>query len=185
MKRLKFGILAMLFLAVLVSCEKEKVEHELSYQEGNATISVQDVGGEPLFFIKGDITSDFEMTSNKNWVIDGAVEVKDGGVLTIQPGTVIYGNVSVEPSYWLVASSGSISAVGTPNERIIFTSINEKIGIPSVQDWGGVYLNGKKAFDVSGIDSDETETGVFIQNDGSGSIQHTEIHYAERSVDIE
>lgn len=185
MNKLKFGLLGGLFIAVLASCQKEEVEHEFSYQEGDATISVQDVDGEPFFFVKGDITTEFEMTANKNWVIDGAVQVKDGGVLKIQPGTFIYGNVSSEPSYLAVTSTGSISAVGTTTERIIFSSINEKIGVPSIQDWGGIYMNGEKTSDVSGIDTDETDYGVFIQNDGSGSIQHTEIHYAERSVVVD
>lgn len=185
MEKLKFRILGLLFIAVLVSCQKEEVEHEFSYQEGAATVSVQDVNGEPFFFVKGDITTDFEMTSNKNWVIDGAVNVKDGGVLKIQPGTFVYGNVSSEPSYLAVTTSGTISAVGTMSERIVFSSINEKIGIPSIQDWGGVFMNGEKTFDESGIDQNETDYAVYIQNDGSGSIQYTDIQYAERSVVID
>lgn len=185
MEKLKFGILGLFFVAVLVSCQKEKVEHEFSYQEGEATISVQDVDGEPFFFVKGDITTEFDMTADKNWVIDGAVNVKDGGLLTISPGTFVYGNVSSEPSYLAVTSTGSISAVGTNSDRIIFSSINEKIGVPSIQDWGGIFMNGKKTFDESGIDQDETDFAVYIQNDGSGSIQHAEIQYAERSVVVD
>ena len=186
MKKLK-GMLALIVLFVfVVGCEKEMyVDHVYNYEQGDLNISVEEVNGEVFFFVKGDVTSEFNMTSEKKWVLNGAVGVVGKGHLIIQPGTKIYGNVSTEPSYLEVKDNGRLSAIGTSDNNIVFTSINKKVGVPSQQDWGGIFMNGVRPVDVSGNSHQVDSFEVYIEEDGSGSLEHVSIQYADKNVSID
>ncbi len=186
MKKLKCIIAVFVFAVLFIGCTKENQEdHVFTYDKGDLNISLQEVNGEVFVFVQGDITTEFNMTSEKKWVLNGAVNVvgKEGHLI-IQAGTEVFGNVSTEPSYLSVRDKGRLSAIGTIEENIVFTSINKKVGVPSQQDWGGIFMNGEKPTDVSGnshlVDSFE----VYIEDDGSGSLEHVSIQYAEKIISI-
>ena len=44
--------------------------------------------------LQGDITSNTTLTADKTYLLSGFVRVKEGVTLTIEPGTVIYGELS-------------------------------------------------------------------------------------------
>src|SRR5262249_38409271 len=80
------------------------------------------------------------------YVSDG-LTVKTNATLTINPGVVIKLN-SVTQSFWI--DGGAISAIGTPSEKIILTSIkddsrggdtnnNGNADPPASGNWGGIY----------------------------------------------
>ncbi|MAS52590.1 MAG: hypothetical protein CMD20_05240 [Flavobacteriales bacterium] len=185
MKKLKCIFTVFVFVVLLLGCKKENQEnHVYDYEEGDLTIALQEVNGEIFVFVEGDVTTEFNMTSEKKWVLSGAVNVIGKGHLIIQAGTEVFGNVSTEPSYLSVKDNGRLSAIGTPEENIVFTSINKKVGVPSQQDWGGVFMDGEKPVDVSGNTHQVDSFEVYIEEDGSGSLEHVSIQYAEKSISI-
>ena len=70
-----------------------------------------------------------DITSNVTWsgdkTISGKVVVKDGGVLTIEAGTVVKAAFAANPvdaTAVIVAKGGKLNAVGTADKPIIFTT---------------------------------------------------------------
>jgi hypothetical protein len=98
----------------------------------------------PKVYVTSNITSNTTWTSSNIYVLSGYIYVTSGATLTIEPGTVIYGN---DPTLFskgaLIVTRGSqIQAVGTPCRPIVFTS---GIANPKQRkrgDWGGVILLG-------------------------------------------
>tara|TARA_B100000674_G_scaffold313540_1_gene260704 strand:- start:7115 stop:7678 length:564 start_codon:yes stop_codon:yes gene_type:complete len=185
MKKLKYIFTLFVFVVFLIGCKKENQEnHVYDYERGDLNVSLQEVNGEIFVFVEGDVTTEFKMTSEKKWVINGAVNVIGEGHLVIQAGTHVFGNVSTEPSYLSVKDNGRLSAIGTLDENIVFSSINKKVGVPSQHDWGGVFMNGEKPVDVSGNSHEVDSFEVYIEEDGSGSLEHVSIQYAEKSISV-
>jgi hypothetical protein len=99
---------------------------------------------------------DFGGFTNVAYLIDGDRTVPQGRVLTIDPGVVIklyqYGKLTV---------NGAIKAIGTKDNKIIFTSYNDDsasgdtnnngtASTPGSGDWGGIDYNGT-ASDVDNV----------------------------------
>ncbi|MCX6146231.1 MAG: hypothetical protein NTW25_03145, partial [Candidatus Kapabacteria bacterium] len=91
--------------------------------------------------LKGDITGIITLSSKKIYGLDGVVYVQSGGVLRIDPGTVIKGD-NTKTSAICVNRGGIIYANGTAQKPIVMTS-----GLPVGQrdrgDWGGLLIMGK------------------------------------------
>jgi hypothetical protein len=91
----------------------------------------------------GAITTAVHLTADKQWEVTGLVTVKDGGSLEIDPGTVVFGKEG--ENYIVVTKSGTISANGTVEQPIIFTS-EIALKNPSAADkgqWGGLTVLGE------------------------------------------
>jgi len=92
----------------------------------------------------GDITVNTLLTNDKQWKISGLVTVKGAGTtLTIEPGTVIFGD-TIGDDYLVIAKGSRIVADGTPANPIIFTSEAALID-PTQADvgqWGGLTILG-------------------------------------------
>ncbi|HMS28227.1 MAG TPA: T9SS type A sorting domain-containing protein [Saprospiraceae bacterium] len=89
--------------------------------------------------LTGDITTNTLLTSNNSYILKGFVYVKNGAVLTIEPGTIIKADKATKGA--LIITRGSkLIAEGTQEKPIVFTS-NETI--PGYGDWGGIILLGK------------------------------------------
>jgi len=91
----------------------------------------------------GEITANTLLTNDKQWKISGLVTVQPGFTLTIEPGTVVFGDTSGN-DYIVVMKGAKIVADGTPTEPIIFTS---EIALmdPTAADvgqWGGLTVLG-------------------------------------------
>jgi len=113
------------------------------------------------------------------------VHVADGQTLTIEPGAVFCG--APEGSI-IVARGGTIDAVGTPDEPIIFTSIAAE-GEKRQGDWGGIILLGKagnfKGEDVliEGLDEEERNMhGGDEDDDNSGSLAYVRIEFGGTEI---
>jgi hypothetical protein len=100
--------------------------------------------------ISGEITSSRTLTNDTKWTISGIVTVKNGAVLTVQPGTIVYGATasSGSGSVLLISREGRIEAAGTAARPIIFTS-SRPFGQRQRGDWGGVLMLGKAPINVA------------------------------------
>jgi hypothetical protein len=98
--------------------------------------------------VSGDIKVNTTWTADKIYLLKGYVYVTDGATLTIQPGTIIKGDKATKAS--LIVTRGSkISAIGTADKPIVFTSAVASGGRSS-GDWGGIILLGKAPVNQSG-----------------------------------
>jgi hypothetical protein len=117
------------------------------------------LGGD-VVSISGDINSDLTLTNDKRYQLIGFVNVNAGATLTIEPGTIIFGDR--ESKATLIINRGAyINAVGTPEYPIVFTS-PEPPGFREPGDWGGII--------IAGYASVNTETGLFEIEGGTGTI---------------
>ena len=90
------------------------------------------------------------LTCDKTWILDEKIYVGNGQSLTINPGTVIKGEVALVPgnaAALVVSRGGKIFAPGTESCPIVFTAgqdpMNGTYGISNKGKWGGVVLLGK------------------------------------------
>jgi hypothetical protein len=92
--------------------------------------------------LTGDIIVDTTLDAATLWKISGLVKVKEGATLTIEPGTVIFGEAGA--NYMVVTKGSKIIADGTEALPIIFTSsealLNPANAAPA--QWGGLTVLG-------------------------------------------
>ncbi|MBI1933735.1 MAG: T9SS type A sorting domain-containing protein [Ignavibacteriales bacterium] len=133
--------------------------------------------------ISGDIASDLTLTSDNSYLLSGFVRVKEGATLTIEPGTVIYGEYNSQGSL-IIQPGGKIMAEGTAENPIVFTSEFTKEGSsqePTYGDWGGIILLGKAPINVAGgtasIEGPGDTYGGTDAADNSGVMKYVRIEY--------
>lgn len=138
--------------------------------------------------INSNITNNTTWTSNNIYLLQGQIFIKNGATLTIQPGTIIMGDVNTSGSGLFVTQGAKIIAAGTVNQPIIFTS-NQPAGQRSAGDWGGIILMGRSANNnIGGIANIEglavtadTQFGGGTNpdlNDNSGKLQYVRIEFS-------
>ncbi|MCB0561421.1 MAG: hypothetical protein H6573_06780 [Lewinellaceae bacterium] len=133
--------------------------NQVSYNVGDMP-TCEDLGpGQPIL-ITEDITTDVTWTSDRVYILGGRINVIEGATLTIQPATIIKGQVGegVNATALFIARGSKLMAEGTADAPIIFTSILDEIMPDDVaagnfaspnlapEDngwWGGVVLMGK------------------------------------------
>src|ERR1700676_4314234 len=87
----------------------------------------------------GPITSDSELPSG-NYQINCSIDVPSGITLTVAPGAILKFNTGDQ-----ITVEGTLHAVGTTSQPIVFTSINDQSvggstgnGSPAAGDWGEI-----------------------------------------------
>ena len=96
-----------------------------------------------ICILSGTLTEDLTLTADKQWVLRGGVYVGDDAnetVLTIEPGTTIYGESSTD-GMLVVRRHSKLNAEGTAEAPIVFTS-SKLEGERARGDWGGLIING-------------------------------------------
>ena len=102
------------------------------------------------------ITGVVNLTNDKTYIMKGFNYVRNGGVIVIQKGSLIYGDKPTTGTL-VVERGGKIIADGTVNQPIVFTS-RLPIGSRGPGDWGGVILLGRSRINTStGLDSAQIE----------------------------
>ncbi|MEW5851372.1 MAG: hypothetical protein AB2A00_21465 [Myxococcota bacterium] len=142
--------------------------------------------------LSGALVQDLTLTADKKWLLRGGVFVGndvDPTVLTIEPGTQIYGESSTNGM--LVVTRGSkIMAQGTREKPIVFTSSKSE-GARARGDWGGVIINGRAPVNGCSAGTDLCEafgeggTGYYggtNPDDNSGVIQYVRVEFAGRLI---
>jgi hypothetical protein len=138
----------------------------------------------PIVEVEGNITQDTRWTSDTIWRIHGFVIVTNNATLTIDPGTVIFGDAESQGTL-VVGRGAKIMAEGTPTQPIVFTS-EKAPGTREPGDWGGVVLLGYAPvntadgeFYVEGIPpSPLTLSGGNNPDDDSGVMRYVRIEFA-------
>jgi hypothetical protein len=142
--------------------------------------------------LKGNLTGTVNLVKTTQYKIDGLVTVE--GTLNIQEGTVIFGDTTGD-DFIVVKQGGTINAIGTAAEPIIFTSETALMD-PSAADvgqWGGLTIlgyaptnhgeanpgDGGPRYEVDETNPDFT-FGNALENtgdaaDNSGTLQHVYI----------
>ena len=138
--------------------------------------------------VSENIAADATWTSDKIYELAGRITVLDGATLTIEPGTVVKGQLGTgaNASVLLVARGGKLMAEGTAAAPIIFTTAGDLItpeniaagnfASPNLEPtvnglWGGLIVLGKAPISASN-DNNEDVSEVQIEgiptSDGNG-----------------
>jgi hypothetical protein len=138
----------------------------------------------PIVTIEGNITQDMRFTNDTIWLLKGFVIATNGATLTIDPGTIIFGDTESQGTL-VIGRGARIMAEGTPTQPIVFTS-EEAPGNREPGDWGGVVILGYAPvntndgeFYVEGIPpSPLTLSGGNNPDDNSGVLRYVRIEFA-------
>ncbi|MGB9665571.1 MAG: T9SS type A sorting domain-containing protein [Ignavibacteria bacterium] len=133
--------------------------------------------------IEGNINSNAYLSSTKKYLLRGFVNVNPPAVLTIEPGTIIYGERDSKGSL-IINRGAKIIANGTKERPIVFTS-QQPVGQRSPGDWGGIIIAGKATINVpGGTATIEGGTGTLYgggttpdDNDNSGILKYVRIEF--------
>ena len=139
------------------------------------------------------ITNPVTWTNDKVWVMDKKVVVENGGVLTIEPGTVVKAksnSTAADATALVIAKGGKIIANGTPTAPIIFTNYDDPLTgqqpLTTRGEWGGLVILGNGIVgenggsdDIEGIvtGASWTQYGGNVANDSSGSLKYVSIRH--------
>lgn len=103
----------------------------------------------PTLTVTTNISSNTTWNTGATILIKGLIYVRNGAVLTIQPGVTIMGDKSIANSSLVITKGAKINAIGTVNQPIVFTS-NQPANARQPGDWGGVILLGKASLNTPG-----------------------------------
>lgn len=110
--------------------------------------------------IEGNINSNVTLSSSKKYLLRGFVNVNPPAVLTIEPGTIIFGEKDSKGTL-IINRGAKIIANGTKQRPIVFTS-QQPVGQRAPGDWGGIIIAGNASINVPG--------GTAIIEGGTGTI---------------
>lgn len=122
--------------------------------------------------IGGVLTADAQLTSGQQWFLEGRLQVGDNdnqAVLSIQPGTDVFGDSDDAVDHLLVWPGSALQANGTSADPVRFLSDDDDVD--GRGEWGGVFLRG-----FNGL---ETLTGT----QGSNDLDYVVV--AEAGADVE
>ena len=138
--------------------------------------------------IAANITTNRTLYKDTLYTLKGFIQVTNGAVLTIQPGTVIQGDFATVGSSLFITRGARIEAVGTAAEPIVFTSARPA-GQRQAGDWGGLIIIGNgiinRAAPVvvegtgTGPDNpSQTYSGGTNNADNSGTLRYVRVEFA-------
>ncbi len=135
--------------------------------------------------VTANITVNTTWTADKIYLLTSQIYVKNNATLTIEPGTVIYGDKAFAGAALIITRGAKLMAEGTVDSPIVFTS-NQDAGNRTSGDWGGLILLGNaKNNIVSGFGNiegitptDDTKHGGSDDNDNSGSLKYVRVEFA-------
>ncbi|MCC5937454.1 MAG: hypothetical protein JJU34_09240 [Lunatimonas sp.] len=141
--------------------------------------------------LSGDLQTQ-RLTKDNKYLIVGQTFVRSGQVVTIDPGTVIFGEKRSKGTL-IVDRGGKIIAQGTKEEPIVMTS-NQRPGEWDRGDWGGLVIIGNAQTNqtnpnIEGIDPPVTfgRSDATQNDDDSGIYEFLRVEFAgiELSVNNE
>jgi hypothetical protein len=168
------------------SCRKIEVDGESTTKPGG--------DNETEVILEGKITADMKLTADKKYILRKNVLITNGATLTVEPGTMIYGETSSK-GYLVVTRGAKINAEGTADKPIVFTSQADQFNQAKSGDWGGIVILGKAAAnssfngqagvgEIEGGVNDGEGNGLYgggatpDNNDNSGVLKYVRIEYA-------
>lgn len=142
--------------------------------------------------VSGRISTNTTWTSDNKYLLVGQVFVEDGVTLTIEPGTIIFGQkgVGVNAGVLCFNRGSKVMANGTADEPIIFTGTSAA-GERTRGQWGGVMFLGKapnakgESVLVEGVEGDGSDDGLYggtDEEDDKGEFSYWRVEYAGIAV---
>jgi hypothetical protein len=124
------------------------------------------------------------LTKDKKYLIKGQVFVRDGKTLTIEAGTVLFGDKRTK-GLLVIDRGGRLVAEGTKENPIVFTS-NQEAGVRDRGDWGGLVILGRANTNqpnpaIEGV-TPEVNFGTFQgsanDTESSGVLKYVRVEFA-------
>ncbi len=152
--------------------------------DASADITVTSAPKETVV-VDAPVTASITWVSSKFYLLKGNVYVQAGVELTIEPGTIIFGD-KVTKGALIVSRGAKIHAKGTVEKPIIFTSSAPKT-FRNYGDWGGVVILGKAANNqsvnqtIEGISAASGDNGLYggsAEDDSSGEFYYVRVEFA-------
>ncbi len=150
--------------------------------------------GEPTQILAGNITEDTTLYKGEVYLLLGSVFVTNGATLTIEPGTIVYGDFKSKASL-TIAKGSKIMAEGVKTDPIIFTSNKSS---KRAGDWGGIIILGEAPINRYGsgsvaayypnlnpADYVHTNYGGDKADHSSGVLKFVRIEYAGKRISQE
>lgn len=164
---MKKFILLLLISGLFTSCLKD----DLTFGTPSET--------ENYVILSGDLQTQ-TLTKGIRYLIKGQTFVKDTKVLTIEPGTVIFGDKASKGTL-IITPGGKLIAEGTATQPIVFTS-SQKVESRDRGDWGGLVILGKAVVNqtnpaIEGINPPVIYGGT-NDTDNSGILKYVRVEYA-------
>jgi hypothetical protein len=137
--------------------------------------------------ITADITSNRIFHAETTYTLSGFIKVANGATLTIEPGTKIVGDYEVPGSSLFVLRGAKISAIGTAERPIVFTS--ERSSGRQAGDWGGLVIVGNGVVNradptilegtgTSASNPQVNYAGGTNNSDDSGELRYVRVEFA-------
>lgn len=139
------------------------------------------VDAEGRVILEGEISQNRTLSANEKYILRGFVYVTQGTTLTIEPGTVIFGDKASSGSL-IIEQGAQIQARGTATQPIVFTSA-QPAGSRNYGDWGGLVILGRAPVNRAAAFQPEGNirvTGTYggdAPNDNSGTLQYVRIEF--------
>ncbi|MFD1292817.1 multidrug transporter [Lutibacter holmesii] len=136
-------------------------------------------------YISGTYVEDLELTSEKTYILNGALVMTDGTTLTIEEGTQINALASGSDIYIAISQGAKIEANGTAANPIVMTSNSTA---PKAGDWGGLILLGKAPINSVATGTSTSEIGSLPyggtdEADNSGTLRYVRVQYSGGKAD--
>ena len=139
--------------------------------------------------LTGNIEANRTLANDQAYIVRGVVAVRNNAVLTIEPGTFLFGQTgSQPPSVLLITRTGRINASGTRARPIIMTSRlpESPTGSRRRGDWGGLLMLGSAPGNVPAAQSfiegltqsPDTQWGGTDTNHNCGTVRYVRSEYA-------
>ncbi|WP_226913008.1 hypothetical protein [Flavicella marina] len=162
MKKLLLSILSVAALTFTACSNDDGNPNNGGGDEG--IISSQDdiVAGD----LQGQVEANVTLYKDTEYLLTGALLVKDGYTLTIEAGTTVKVEAGQTDTYVAVEQGAKIMAAGTATDPITFTSNSVT---PAAGDWGGIVIAGKT----------QTNKGDSVQSEVAG------LNYGKSAADAD
>jgi hypothetical protein len=142
--------------------------------------------GDATQILAGNITVNTKLEKKEVYIIQGNVYVTNNAVLSIEPGTVIIGDVETKGTL-IITKGAQLVAEGLETDPIVFTSNKS---VKKAGDWGGIILLGDAPINKFGnyssinldLDPSLTTFGGLNPASSSGILKFVRIEYAGRKV---
>lgn len=169
MKKIFLNFASILFTMLLIS--------SCSSDDDSNPVVLPPVSG--VVELTGDLVTR-TLTSNAKYLLKGQVFVGAGQTLTIEPGTVIFGDKATKGTL-IIKPGGKINANGTAANPIVFTS-NLPVNTRDRGDWGGLVILGNANVNqsspaIEGITPSVTYGGTNNADD-SGVLRFVRVEFA-------
>ena len=134
----------------------------------------------PEDILSGTLIENRVIPANTTITLDGTVKVPNGITLSIEQGVTIKANNSdaiLDVLY--VLPGGTINAIGTASNPIVFTS-GKITGTRAPRDWGGIQILGRANIpgDTATAEGTTDTYGGNDDNDSSGTLRYVRIEFA-------